>query len=356
MVDHNLMKRMAPFLVLEILKKHTNPDEGGGINVTDVVCLLESEYGITMERKAVSRILDDLHAISEFSDYDPSWKLQMPFSIKHETRDRSTGNIKYDWRVWREYEDWELRLISDAILSIRSYHAEALLKKISKLGSKTYRNNLQYTRALDDTHISNMQFKQNVAALQEAIISGKKVTFRYADFGVDKQLHLRVDKTGKVRQYVVSPYQMAFRDGNYYLICNYNKYDDVAHYRVDRIRDIHILDESAKAYSAVSGTTGRNMNIRQYLDQHIHMYTGEVVAATFRIPETMVTDVLELFGENVDLSKTDDGNVTVRAEVSRTAMVRFAKTFAPEVKVLAPSNLVADVKKELEKALIAYSL
>ena len=66
-------------------------------------------------------------------------------------------------------------------------------------------------------------------------------------------------------------------------------------------------------------------------------------------------DVLDLFGENIALSKTGDGGVTVRADVNYAAMIRFAKTFAPDVKVLAPANLVDDVKKELQKALNAYN-
>ncbi len=60
--------------------------------------------------------------------------------------------------------------------------------------------------------------------------------------------------------------------------------------------------------------------------------------------------------ENIALSKTEDGSVTVRAEVNYTAMIRFAKTFAPEVKVLAPVSLVDDVKSELEKALRTYPI
>lgn len=194
----------------------------------------------------------------------------------------------------------------------------------------------------------------NVGALNKAIVEGKKVSFRYCEYGMDKKLHPRRDKTGQPRLYTVSPYQMAFRDGKYYLICNYDKYDDIAHYRVDRIRDIEVLSEPAKAFGAVSGTQGWKINLRQYMDEHIHMYAGQTVTATFQIPEGMVSDVVDQFGENVNFAKDGDGCVSVRANVNRIAMVRFAKTFAPDVKVVAPENLVEDVKKELENAIRVY--
>ena len=39
----------------------------------------------------------------------------------------------------------------------------------------------------------------------------------------------------------------------YYLIANVDKYDNVSHYRVDRIRDIEIVDVSAKPQRKVKG-------------------------------------------------------------------------------------------------------
>ena len=71
MADLNFIKRMAPFLVLEILKNHT--DDTHGLKLTQVVELLEEDYGVTMERKAVSRILNDLYELTEISQAY-SWK------------------------------------------------------------------------------------------------------------------------------------------------------------------------------------------------------------------------------------------------------------------------------------------
>ena len=42
--------------------------------------------------------------------------------------------------------------------------------------------------------------------------------FHYLEYGADKMARCRTRSDGSVRAYVVSPYQMAARDGNYYLV------------------------------------------------------------------------------------------------------------------------------------------
>ena len=65
--------------------------------------------------------------------------------------------------------------------------------------------------------------------------------------------HPRKNSAGEAREYIVNPYQMAAVNGRYYLIGNYDKYEDVAHYRLDRIADIRVLDTPAKPARKVRG-------------------------------------------------------------------------------------------------------
>lgn len=41
---------------------------------------------------------------------------------------------------------------------------------------------------------------------------------------------------------------MAAKEGKYYLICNYDKYDDISNYRLHRITELKILDEPTKPF------------------------------------------------------------------------------------------------------------
>ena len=351
MIDHNFMKRMAPLLVLEILKVHT--DEEHGLKVTQIVELLEQDYHVVLERKAVSRILNDLLELSEIPEnYD--WKNPMRFSIKYETTKRKTGDIRDGWRLCREFEDAELRMIMDAVLSVRSFSSGRLISKLQRLGSRSLADHSRYVQAFRGGKISTPLLMPNVYDIYRAINSGRKIIFSYGDYDVDKKLHLQQDDDGKDRLYEVSPYQLAFRNGIYYLIGFDEQIGAITSYRVDRIRRVMPTGELSKDYRTIEGTTGRKLDLRQYLDQHIYMCDGQTVTASFVIPETMIGDVLDLFGENISLNKSGDDCITVRAEVNYAAMIRFAKTFAPEVRVLAPVTLVKDVKQALGQALEVY--
>ena len=64
-------------------------------------------------------------------------------------------------------------------------------------------------------------------------------------------MHLKKREDGRIRKYIITPYQMVAQDGKYYLICNYDKYDDISNYRVDRIRNIQILEENGKPFETL---------------------------------------------------------------------------------------------------------
>ena len=352
MSDHNFIKRIAPMLILNVLKAHS--DEDNGLQLSEVVKFLQEDYGITMERKAVSRTLNDLYELSEIPYNSTNWRLPVHFGIKCDSRERSTGDIRSNWRISSVMEDAEVRLLTDALLAVRNYTSEHLLIKLQELGSKTLKENSQYIRTLSNKKIGNKQLMINIDALIQAIIGGKQVRFEYCDHGPDKQLIPQLGPDGKPQLYTVSPYQMVFRDGYYYLICGCENSQEVMNYRLGRIRNVEILPDSVRTYSEVSGNKNRPFNLRNYVDEHIHMYSGPSVTASFRIPNEMIGDVIDTFGENVDLTRVSDKESVVQAVVNRNAMIRFAKSFAPTVRVTAPADLVEDVKNAILDSLKTY--
>ena len=84
----------------------------------------------------------------------------------------------------------------------------------------------------------NKELFYTIDVLDEAISKGKKVSFIYNSYGTDKKLHPK-----REREYVINPYQMVATNGRYYLICNYDKYDTLSNYRIDRITGITKQDE-----------------------------------------------------------------------------------------------------------------
>lgn len=248
MVDQNFMKRMAPFLVLEILKNHT--DDTHGLKLTQVVEFLEEDYGVTMERKAVSRILNDLYELTEISQAY-SWKHPMPYTIDFDTRPRSTGDIRENWRVYKNFEDVEVRLLSDAVQAVRGYPTGRVLNKLRQLGSISMRNTL--CRIPVASH-GNTLMPSTMDQIERAIRREKKLTFGYA--GVKEQL-------------VVSPYKMVLRNGIYYLVCYDERKGDMAIFLIECMSNAAMQDSPAKDYHMVKDASRWQYDLECYLDDFL---------------------------------------------------------------------------------------
>lgn len=149
--------------------------------------------------------------------------------------------------------------------------------------------------------------------------------FEYAEYHTDKKMHLKKREDGSVREYVVTPYQMAAQEGKYYLICNYDKYDDISNYRVDRIRNIQILEEKGKPFETLKWSGHQPMNLNEYMKEHVYMYSSENAFVKFRIVKAMISDVIDLFGKGVKFSEETDTHVSVSVHVNERAAEQFAK-------------------------------
>ena len=200
----------------------------------------------------------------------------------------------------------------------------------------------------------NKQLFYSVELLDEAISKGKKVHFHYLEYRSDKKMHKRVNHDGKVREYLISPYQLAAREGKYYLICNNDKYETITNYRVDRITDIEILDENVKPFNTLIGSDGRPLDLKDYMGKHIYMCFGDNIRAEFRADKSMISDIIDVFGKDVRFSGETDTQITVTANVNQMAMEQFALSFAPWIEVIKPQKLRDKMIEDLNAGLGNY--
>jgi predicted DNA-binding transcriptional regulator YafY len=200
----------------------------------------------------------------------------------------------------------------------------------------------------------NRQVFYNIDIIDEAIEKGKKISFKYLDYGADKKQHVKCRRDGSERVYIINPYQMAAKDGRYYLICNYDKYNDISNYRVDRITDIEMLDEKVKPFEELEGANGRKFNLSDYMKQHIYMYASDNVRAKFRINKSLISDVIDMFGMDIRFYDEKEETVCVSANVNEQAMVQYARNYVPDIVVLEPAELKGKVKEALYRGIAAY--
>ena len=132
-------------------------------------------------------------------------------------------------------------------------------------------------------------------------------------------------------------------------LCNYDKYNDISNYRIDRMIDVRILDdEPAKPFESLTGASRASLDLPKYMDEHVYMYSSPNTRCTFRITHAMISDVIDMFGSDVTFGEETSEYVTASARVNERAMWQFAKNFAPDVLILGPKRLADQVVAEAE--------
>ena len=211
--------KQTGYAVLELLKRCT--DENHRLKQVEIVALLEETTGVAHARKSIHKDLKELQ--------DAGYPVR----------------LHHGWYYEHEFCPAELNLLIDMLRctsGITSAQRDELICKISKLGGEWYA-----TQELgSQLQPANPQFLYTLDVLHEAIAKGKQVTFFYGNYGVDKLLHQRCRADGQPRDYLINPYYVLTTNGRYYLLCNVDKYDTIAHFRIERIMDIQLLDGQAK--------------------------------------------------------------------------------------------------------------
>ena len=344
-------KKLSLFNTLEILKYYT--DEEHRLSQKEIADIMERDYDMVVDRRTIKSNLMDLIDLG----YDIESEEISRMIRNNKTGEAEESTIMSSIYLNREFSKPELRLLIDSLLFSKHLpysQCKELVEKIVSLSNKYFKSNMKYISTMPEDKTNNKQVFYNIEVIDEAISKKKKISFKYLEYGTDKKQHVKCREDGTERVYVVSPYQMAAKDGKYYLICNYDKYDDVSNYRVDRITAIEILDDKAKPFEKLEWSDGQKLNLAEYMKRHVYMYSSADSNVEFRIVKPMISDVIDMFGKEVRFYDETDDTVCVSVKVNEQAMLQFAKNYAPDVLILKPEKLRKKVKDELRKGARAY--
>lgn len=338
-------KKLLILNVLDVLKKHSDAEHR--LSVADIVSILEKEYGMVVDRKSVKRNLEELEDIGYRIDYTESVRKK---------KDGTEEILKTDWYLSADFSEPELRLIIDSLMCskhISEKQMKMLVAKIKGLGNKYFSNNMRHITALRQAFPENSDLFLNVEMLEEAINNGRQVSFIYHDYGVDKKMHPRTNSEGKAKEYIVNPYQLVTANGRYYLVGNYDKYDNITHYRIDRIKRVRILDTPAKKTDEVRGLEG-GLDLPTHMAEHIYMFGGECGMVTFKAKKYIINDIIDWFGTDVSFFNESENEIRVATRVNYHAMKYWSMQYGYHVTVTSPPSLVEDIKSELAAAAKKY--
>jgi predicted DNA-binding transcriptional regulator YafY len=350
-------KKMLIIAILDILKKYTDADHR--LSQKEIADILNKEYDMKADRKSIRRNLLELENYGYELNYSESIR-QMPVRDPETGKpavDPATGEKKMeetrilsDFYLEREFSDSELRLLIDSLLfsqHIPYSQCRELIEKLENLSNVYFNNRCRYISRMSVRDRANHELFLNIDLLDEAISNNRKVSFKYLEYHTDKKLHAKKREDGKDRVYVISPYQMAVREGKYYLICNYDKYNDISNYRLDRITDLKILDEKRKPFKSLKWSNGAEMDLAAYMKAHPYMFSSDNIHAKLRITKPMIGEVIDTFGKEVTFTDETEEGVTVSLTNNEMAIKEFVKRYMPDVLVLEPKKIKENIQSDM---------
>ncbi|WP_348980872.1 WYL domain-containing protein [Dehalobacter sp. MCB1] len=305
-------------------------DENNALTVNDLIARL-AKANIDVERKT---IYSDILALRDFG-----------LDIKMERS--KTYNY---FMASRTFELPELKLLVDAVQSskfITIKKSNELIKKLQSLASRYEAVQLQRQVYVSNrVKTMNESIYYNVDVIHQAIISGKKIGFKYFEYTVDKQKKYRKDG----QFYEVSPVSLTWDDENYYLITYSLKYQDLTHYRVDKMTDIFLSNEPRDIYNK------DEFDVALYAQKVFGMFNGEEQQVKIQFDNSLVGVVVDRFGKNVNIIKSDEAHFTVSLKITISPVfVGWLFQFGAMVKVLSPDSLIEELRQQAYSIFKLYS-
>lgn len=200
--------------LLRILEQYS--DEDHPLSTTELIKMLLEQYGISSHRTTIKADVEVLQAYGVDIDVI-----------------NSTQNKYYI--AGRTFELPELKLLIDAVESskfITEKKSEALVAKLTSFASKHQAEQLKRNLCpTDRIKPDNEMIYYIVDTINEAINSGKKISFLYFEYNVKKEKKLK----NAGNPYVFSPYALIWSGDFYYVVGYSEKHNGIGGFRVDRI-------------------------------------------------------------------------------------------------------------------------
>ena len=318
--------------IIKILTELT--DEDHPLSATEI-CEKLAAYDVTAERKA---IYDDINCLIDFG-YDII-----------STRVPKNGYFLAS----REFELPEVFLLGDAVRTakfISEKKTRELTKKLDKLVSNYQaKGNLRgiYIDSSSKTH--NEELFYNIDRINTAIKLGKKIKFTYSK----KVLREGRQIVHESKTRVVSPYAMTWQFDYYYLIGNYDKYDNLMNLRIDRIHSVEITDQPIRHFSEVS-TYRDTFDVADYTKKLFGMFGGNMQEVKLRCSNKILEQVTDRFGDSIFITNVTDAtfDFTVKAAVS-DALVTWIMNYEDKIEVITPAELRDKIVNRVQKILKIY--
>lgn len=324
-------QKLKMLYLVKIFSEET--DDNHYLTMPEIITKLAA-YGVNADRKT---IYQDIAELKKFG-------LDILTS--------QDGRSYYYYLGSRDFELAELKLLVDSVQSskfISEHKSRDLIRKIESLASNHDASQL-HRQVLIAGRVKTMNesIYYNVDKLHAAINSDRQIRFRYYDWDLTKKMKPRYDGMWYQR----SPWALMWDDEMYYLVVYDTKHEKVTHYRVDKMKEIEILDEPREGKEAF-----RQFNLADYTKSLFGMYAGEETRVTLEGENHMVGVLIDRFGKDIIIVPVDDNHFqTVVTVAVSSHFLGWIISLGGTVRIVGPENVVGQMKNMIKQLSEQYDL
>lgn len=325
-------KKSRPMYIADYLRRKS--DENHWVSQKEIMDYLYSEFDIMPDRKTIKR---DIAMLRD----------EMGMDI--EERPHSGYRL-----LSREFELDDLKILAECVYAakfISEERSKELVDLLCEFCSENQAKKLKREVYLVD-RVKTTQSKTlyTINTIREAMqtqapsFRGSKIGFLYITHSVTDVHKIEDKHNGKI--YKVSPYKLVINDGNYYLIGFEDDSQEVRTYRIDRMRDVKILDEPRVDSSKYNG-----LSMKSYIRRTFSMFGGERTKVEMRFENSLLDTVIDKFGVGfgAEYRQDGDGHFIVTADVDVSdQFFGWLCGFGPKVRMLSPSQTVKQYIQHLK--------
>jgi len=251
----------------------------------------------------------------------------------------------------------QAKLLVDAIQSSRFISKDMsneLIDHIASLTSTYQAGQLKSRLYVDErSKTLNKSVYTTVDRIQNAITKNNKIRFRY----VDTVLNTKHERDRRFRHegafYVVSPYMLVWGEDNYYCVGHHEQRDTLSNFRIDRMDNVVMINESRIPLSVASKDP--QFNLSKYAQSIFAMFRGYTTQVVLHADMDVLSAFSDRFGASAKYKRLSDQRfeMSVQVEVS-PPFFSFLFQFADKVTLISPSQTVKEFKEHVEKTLSQY--
>ena len=294
-------------------------DESHPATVTDITAYLK-EQGIQAVRQTVYADLNALIAAG--------------FDI---VVVKSTQNQYFIGSRLFEYP--ELKMLTDAVASSKVISADKtneLIQKLCRLTSESEAEKLQRLAAISSRiKPHNEKVYYIIDGIQNAILESHQIQFQYYEYTQKKERILKHDGYF----YKLDPYALEWKNDHYYLIGYSHKHHGMAHFRVDRLAGVEILESTYIPQP--------DFDVADYTNKMIDMFASDrTVCVELLCENRFMKTIVDDYGETAATCPYDSNHFVVKVEVNPSGtFYGWVFKFMGGIKIIAPQECVEEMAR-----------